>query len=457
MSEKNRRRPRGYWTAEHCIQALDTFIENEGRRPKSAELGKAGLPSQAIFQNAVGCSYAQYCREHGYTAKPLPVWTKESITAATDCFFEQYGRYPKAEEYDLEHGLPSHNTFPAHFGITAGEYWKQRYPIAQEWTPETIKTAFEHFVEHHSRLPFMRELKPEYGLPSFSILLNRTGAATYSEFCRTQFPSIPLNRSIWDRESCTQAVDRFILQNGKAPTSSDCYNANGLPRFDIFYKKVGQTVLEYCKQKYPQLPGTPRRWTRESCLQAVDSFIAQNGRTPNYRDHKPGSGLPSPSTFLRAVGQTMDEYCGRSPQHNTVQTRWTKERCMQALHQFVVQNGRLPHSKEYRNANGLPNWITFERKVGETISAYCGRQYPELCQRVRWTPSKICAALDSFVERTGRPPLTTELSMENMLPSYTCFHRVTGMHPGEFIRQRYPEYYELPDRKQGMDLGMQMM
>lgn len=458
MPEKNRRRPRGYWTVERCIQTLETFIETNGRRPRAAEMGRAGLPSQASFQNAVGCGYTQYCKEHGYSGKYLPVWTKESITAATDQFYAQYGRHPKQEEYNLEHGLPSHNTFHAHFGITAGEYWAQRYPFPNEWTSEAIISAFEHFIVCYSRLPLAKELTPENALPSFSVLRRHTGAATYSEFCRDHFPSLCPCKPIWNQESCMQAVDQFIAKNGRYPKPSDCRAANDLPSITTFSKKVGQTLSTYCKQNHSQLSGTRLRWTKELCIQAVDNFISQNGKSPNCKDCKSENGLPSPGTFFKVVGQTVAEYCGKPSLRRAMRIHWTKELCTQALCQFVVQNGRLPHSKEYRSANGLPSQSTFERKVGETIQEYCSRQYPELYQQLtKWTLSKVCEALDSFVERNSRPPTTRELFKENMLPSYVCFQKVVGMSPGAFIRDRYPEYYETPEREQSMGWKMQMM
>lgn len=450
MSEKNKREPKGYWTANRCIQEVETFVKNEGRRPMTTELGKAGLPSETAFQNAVGCTYAQYCKKQGYTGKYLPIWTRESIIAATDLFFEQHGRYPKPDEYNLAHGLPSHNTFLAHFGITAGNYWKQRYPLQEKWTPETIKKAFEHFIECHSRLPTIKELKPEHGLPSAAIVLNRTSMATYTEFCQKYFPSFSLHRSVWNYENCIQAVDQFVVRNGRRPKYGDCHKANDLPSSATFRRKVGHSLASYCRQNYPQFSCTRPKWTREMCVQAVDNFISQNGRLPHYKDCKSENGLPDPSTFFKTVGQTIYEYCGRPPR-----IRWTKEQCTQSLQQFVHQNGRLPQTIEYCSKNGLPGLLTFKEKVGENAAAYHIRKYPELCQR--WTLTKICEALDSFVEQYGRPPLTPELSKRNMLPSYCTVQKVVGTTPAKFIRERYPEYYENPEQNQDMGWGMQMM
>lgn len=468
MSEgKKERGSKPRWTAENCIQALEAFIEREGRSPATVEMNaKFGLPSYLTFYNQVGYSHIKYCDDHGivhyrsgrpriwnderckeaidrfvqekgrlpkilYEAKPkfglptsvtfyhctgekmgeylrktypeLPernmnanaIWTKERIDAAADRFWETHGRHPTPREYDLEHGLPSRNTFTAHFGISAGTYWEKRYPVPPKWSTDQIKMAFNNFIEQNSRLPWLKELRPENDLPRLNHILSRTGMSTYSDFCREYFPSVPPSRRIWNKERCIQAVDQFIQQHGRCPRTDDFRRKTRLPPQASFRRYVGQSAFMYCKQNYPQLLILPCRWTKELCTQAVDRFVAQTGR--------------------------------------------------------------LPRSKEYTSDNGLPTWVTFQRQVGETGLQYYSRQYPKMRQAIKWTPSRICEALDSFVEENGRPPRTNELSKKNQLPCYECFQKTVDTTPGAFLRERYPEYYENPDQKQDMSWGMQMM
>jgi len=247
------------WTADRCVQALERFIEEKGRRPYAPEMrASEGLPSQVAFQNAVGLSCKKYCDAHGYPGLPArgprwdadsckdalrrfveengrlpdlsreaqeafglptpyvfnarigipmgrymrenypdmskpvkrirPQWSREQIDAAAKRFFDTHGRYPRSEEYDLAHGLPSHNTFRSHFGINAGTYWKERFPMDPEWTPEKVRKMLEDFIEAHDRLPNTTELNAANGLPSMDTLLRYTGAASYSDYCRETYP-----------------------------------------------------------------------------------------------------------------------------------------------------------------------------------------------------------------------------------------------------------------------------
>jgi len=99
--------------------------------------------------------------------------------------------------------------------------------------------------------------------------------------------------------------------------------------------------------------------------------------------------------------------------------------------------------------------------VGESLSKYFKRQYPNLPKargrERKWTESKICEALEGFLERTGRPPLSTELCKENGLPSYSVIQRVTGTPAGTFIHEWYAENYELPEQEETAGWGMQIM
>lgn len=332
------------WTAEKCMAAVDQFVQNNGRRPRlqsEANLS-SGLPDPKIFLQRTGITMGTYLKNE-YPELPTPkslelpapkksgrVWTKNSITAATDRFMETYGRYPAAAEYGIKYGLPSHNTILAHFGVPAGVYWKRRYPmVARGWTTDSILQAFKQFIQAHGRLPLTKELRPENGLPTSGTVIRHTGAKNYPEFCRTHYP-------------------------------------------------------QYLR---------PEAWTRESCIQAMERFLEEYGRRPRQEDHKLCDYLPCPMTFLR--------------------------------------------------------------KVGESEYQYCTQHHPEL--NLKWTKGKAIQALEHFVKVNGRPPLAVEFLSANHLPAYASFSKAVGMSAGAFLREHYPEYYEIQAREQNMSFGMRML
>ncbi len=402
---KRGRRP--YWTADRCVRALEAFIREKGRGPQYSEIkASEGLPAPSIFQDAVGMSCAEYCEEHGYSRTPLkdcrcPRWTTESIDAAAKRFFDQHGRYPRAEEYSLSHGLPSHNTFMAHFGISAGTYWKERFPMDSEqaprktWNSEKIRKAFDAYIEKHARLPHAAEFNRKNGLPTLDTVLRHTGVATCREFFLEYFPEFYAPPRTWDKESCVQSVRQFAQEHGKLPTMKDLSREKELPFLSSILRNTGAaSYQDFCTKYFPEF--RPRRWDSERCIQTVSQFIKEHGRLPRAED----SG-----------------------------------------------------------AYGLPCADTFRRLVGESPSKYFSRQYPELnkAHECKWTIFKIREALGRFMERTGRPPLSAELCKENGLPSYSVIQRVTGTPADAFIHEWYSENYELPEQEETAGWGMQMM
>lgn len=91
------------WTREKCIQALNEYIVKNHRLPPS-NATVPGVPSSPIFISRVGQTYQQYAKEN-FPDVPITggrkscEWTRESIRAATDAFYEKYQRRPKMLEH----------------------------------------------------------------------------------------------------------------------------------------------------------------------------------------------------------------------------------------------------------------------------------------------------------------------------------------------------------------------
>lgn len=371
MEKKKVKSRPGYWTAERCIQALEAFLDREGRMPRISEQGpKAGLAGPVAFRKAVGCSYSKYgCRsdepthwtaekcmaavdrfvqkkgrrpkiqseansssglpdpkifrqytgmtmgsylKNKYPELPVPrflelpapqkcgrIWTKDRIVEATDHFMETYGRYPAVEEYSMKYGLPTRNTILTHFGVPAGVYWKRRYPMAEQgWSTEAILRAFDQFIQAHKRLPVPKELKAENGLPSLKTVERHTEAKSYPEFCRTYYSEYALPGK-WTRESCIQALERFLKEYNRCPTQEDCGQHEYLPSAMTFYRHVGESEGRYCAHHHPELRGG---WTESEAIEALERFIARNGRPPLTREFCSLNQLPSLRTFQKMVG-----------------------------------------------------------------------------------------------------------------------------------------------------------
>lgn len=398
---KGRSRP-VRWTAERCIQALEAFLDREGRMPHMSEQGsKAGLASPKIFRKAVGCSYAEYGRRY----EESPRWTAEKCMAAVDRFVQKNGRRPRLQsEASPSSGLPASDTFLRHTGMTMGAYLKSKYP----------------------ELPAPRSLQ------------------------------LPVPREcgkVWTKDSIIAATDRFIERYGRYPKTGEYSMKYGLPTHNTFLAHFGITAGAYWRQRYPTLQ---QGWTADSILQAFERFVQEQGRLPQTKELRPENGLPASGTVTRHTGAVdYAEFCRTHFPEYVEPERWNRESCIQALERFLKEHGRRPAQEEHKQYEYLPSATTFTRHVGESEAQYCDRRHPELSRY--WTADKAAEALEQFVERNGRPPSSAEFCSANQLPSYLCFARAVGMPAGAFLRERYPEYYAQTGKGQREDYALRML
>lgn len=389
MGEKKGRGRPAYWTAERCIQALETFLRRERRMPRyPAEMGpKSGLASPETFRKAVGCSYTEYSRRH----EEFKRWTTEKCIAAVDRFVQRNGRRPKIQsEANASLGLPSPRTFLNHTGMTMGAYLNSKYP----------------------ELPVMQLLE----LPA-------------PHKCGT----------VWTKDRIIEATDRFMEIYGRYPTQREYNMKYGLPSHNTISTYFGIPTAEYWRQRYPM---AEKGWTINTILQTFERFLQEHGRLPMLKELRSKNGLPGCVTVTHLAGvKNYTEFCGTYfSGYHVGSERWNRELCIQALERFLEEHGRRPTQEDHRLYEYLPSAMTFTRHTGESESQYCKRRHPELSRY--WTESKAINAMDQFVERNGRPPATNEFCQANQLPTYQRFAKMVGMPVGTFLRDRYPEYYE---------------
>lgn len=199
-------------------------------------------------------------------------------------------------------------------------------------------------------------------------------------------------------------------------------------------------------------------WTAGNCAQALDQFIETYKRHPRPSECNAEHNLPSRRTIEKLLGMSaLEYYCrearkkgydlsdlrrgaARSQPHTKT---YTTESIHEALQEFVEREGRVPATTEL-GKNGLPYGFTIKRVTGITARKLMQQWFPEYTimklERICWTAERIRDAMDKFVERYGRPPMTSELNRAYDLPTPQSIERRFGLPAIEFIRERYPEY-----------------
>ena len=450
-----------HWTKEECYRAVEDYILKTGRLPMEKDMrGKNHLPSYMGFQKYTGETLGQYlARVHPELVnqkrpltKPFSKWTQETIQQATDRFFQKYGRYPRGNEYCIQFGLPTHNTFMAHFGMPAGRYWRQRYPLSTQWTEENAMSAIQQFIDQNGRLPQGKELGKGEQLPQWSDLKQLTGASTWSTFKKKYFPEFaPREWTRWTREMCIQAMDRFIREHGKYPTQKECALSHGLPRSSSFERCVGKDVYTYCKEAYPDVQGRCKQsWNREKCIAAVDGFCRKAGQPPLTSAFRKENGLPDPVTFKKHVGKTPEVYIGEK--YTGISRKrgiWNKERCTEAVAQFILLHGHYPQVQDCKKEHGLPRPDTFVRYVGEPVRSYYEETYPEYRPtKGYWTRDKCIEALEAAVKEYGRCPTVQEFRKDSVLPSHSLSRQQVGQPPLQYWNTHHTDHAFLTSYRQ---------
>ena len=383
------------WTREKCIQALSEYIvKNHRLPPYNATV--PGVPSSAIFFNRVGQTYRQYAKENFPDVPMSCEWTRESIRAATDAFYEKYQRRPKTLEHVAKNNLPTHNTIQATFNMTATEYWDTFYPQTRSaksipWSEDKFLNELKHFQVQNGYLPNLSELDRLPQMPSsYTVRKIYGGRSGYENFLSKHF-QIDVKQP-WTQESVVHAVRSYCEKNGRLPRVCDFCQANNLPAIATLYKLFpNQRISEIYVQYFPEYHNSRNRPAK--------------------------------------VNQPVRAYRER------IKQSWTQERILEAIDTFYVNTGRFPKSVDFRVKNGLPGTSTlYAAFPGESFQTIFERYFPERApiKRVpdkrahKWTPEKILTSICNFYRETGKFPTTRDFCSENHLPSPETVYRNMG-------------------------------
>ena len=273
------------WTREKCIQALNEYIVKNHRLPPS-NATVPGVPSSPIFISRVGQTYQQYAKEN-FPDVPITggrkscEWTRESIRAATDAFYEKYQRRPKMLEHVAKNSLPSHNTIQVTFNMTAAEYWDTFYPQTKSttWSEDEFLNELKCFQDQNGYLPNLSELDHLPQMPSsYTVRRIYGGRSGYEGFLSKHFH---INvKQPWTQESAIHAVRSYCKKTGRLPRICDYGRANNLPAITTLYKLFPrQRLTEIYEQYFPEYhrnwsARAHREHTIKSALMTLLSYSA---------------------------------------------------------------------------------------------------------------------------------------------------------------------------------------
>lgn len=238
----------------------------------------------------------------------------------------------------------------------------------KQWTQEKIREATESFYAQHHRYPKASEYHSGNGLPSYStirIVMQMTAA----EYLRTFFPQDPqTDKALWSQESILQAIQQFLQINGTLPKYYDFYSENGLPSSATVHKIFpGESISTLYKRYFPeevQSLHQVKHWTEATIIQALDEFSKRTGRLPDFTEMKSCNNLPSMQSIKKVFGhyRLSDIYHQYFEQSESLlRSKWTQQTVLEAIQSYHERNGKFPSSAEFNRQNQLPNFGTVRR------------------------------------------------------------------------------------------------
>ena len=98
--------------------------------------------------------------------------------------------------------------------------------------------------------------------------LNEAGQTEAAEILHTLSGELPFFS--WSEEAIFDAVEQFILDHGRVPTTTD-FKKRGLPPHTVIKRRFGVTLLEWLEQHYP----TAKPPLDELQAEATEDFIKE--------------------------------------------------------------------------------------------------------------------------------------------------------------------------------------
>ena len=120
----------------------------------------------------------------------------------------------------------------------------------------------------------------------------------------------------WNREKVIQSIEYFIKIHKRLPVAKEMNWNNKLPTRNTFERKVGMSFYEYGSKVHPELVEINKdnhkqrvidsikernKWSEERVIEAIKDFVIKNHRLPEEQDYSIVEALPSYSVFLRSA------------------------------------------------------------------------------------------------------------------------------------------------------------
>lgn len=403
-------------------------------------------------------------------------WNDQKAIEAIDCFIDKNGRLPKVKEFSSKNDLPSATWMREHMCEKTAKFLKEKYPhmipkVSEAskskehitWDREKVIDAIDMFVSQNQRLPMAYELRKKNNLPCLPIFIKQTGCKL-NDFLKQRYPELYQEKmeqkeGSWSEKKIYEAITKFIDKHGRLPQFKEFRLANELPSISVFTNHCGISTKKYFEKYFSEhisVVPRPQKWTREVILKSIKDFVVKNGNLPTVEEFVPKNDLPSIATVTRAFGglrKALREYAKIEQINYASQPEWNEDSILSALDEFVAKYKCLPKCDDATKENELPTVSTVIRYFG-SWSNLLHERYPQYetqdtrknCKNYEKEADIIQAAIENYVkENDAIPSVKTIFKMTGI--RYNAIVKSLGMTKDEYCRKAYPQYYETEENQ----------
>jgi response regulator of citrate/malate metabolism len=198
---------------------------------------------------------------------------RERIVAAADAFAAEHGRQPYSHELAAALGInrTTANRYRIRFGLKFSR--PPRLTGRNRFSKEELVAAIDAFRAEHGRLPTTPELARALGVspPTAHIYLDLHGLKLLRR-------PPPTGRYRFTKEELVAAIDAFRAERGRLPTASELGRALGVASATAHHY-LDRHGLKLPIMPPPK-PRGRNLFTKEELLAAIDAFLAERGRLP---------------------------------------------------------------------------------------------------------------------------------------------------------------------------------
>lgn len=175
----------------------------------------------------------------------------------------------------------------------------------------------------------------------------------------------------WDDATVKDAVENFMAENGRLPIVTDFKKENGLPPHSVIKQRYKMNLCEWLDEKFPTYYEPVI--TRKQALQFAYRLLTGEAQ--------------------EKIGELLEEYpvC-----------RWSLENIIDGVDEFYRLNGRLLYEREFHKSNHLPDYghILYKFKCGlqEWYRTFCAELYEKCGARKK----PVRNYLEEFTEEYER-------------------------------------------------------